>query len=370
MNIGENILLQRKKLNMSQEDLGNLIYVSRQTISMWEKGQTVPTLDNLIRLGEVFSVTVDEILYGEKEANTESDGTVPNEKYSFQFTAEELKKVYNINGTLINILKVMLPAIIFLLWALNSESVFLKGLMVGVFLILSASQIKYFRDYKKGIKDIAPKILSTTYNYEVFDDYYNLTLIKDGEIRKQFKFRFEDIQNILELDNFLVLTVDNMIFYIKKSDLKGNSIFYSFSFNNPAKVTKPGIPFKWSLSSDLLFIASLFSVAFAAFLQGTANESNGLLTENMWLFFTVTPIPVASLIFGIVAKCKGYKFKNNIVIGIILTVLLCIYGCFCFIFPSTEELEKLQQEAFEKYGFETQTNTKYKYVVEYDYIFN
>lgn len=36
--------------------------VSRQTVSLWEKDQTVPTVDNLMRLREIFGVSVDELL--------------------------------------------------------------------------------------------------------------------------------------------------------------------------------------------------------------------------------------------------------------------------------------------------------------------
>ena len=62
MTVGEKIQTYRKQLGMSQEELGQKLLVSRQTISLWEKDQTVPTIDNLIRLREIFSVSVDEIL--------------------------------------------------------------------------------------------------------------------------------------------------------------------------------------------------------------------------------------------------------------------------------------------------------------------
>ena len=55
--IAEKIKYYRKKLNLSQEELGQKLFVSKQTISLWEKGQTVPTVDNLIRLKEIFSVS-------------------------------------------------------------------------------------------------------------------------------------------------------------------------------------------------------------------------------------------------------------------------------------------------------------------------
>ena len=62
MTVGEKIQEYRKNLGMSQDELGQKLFVSRQTVSLWEKGQTVPTIDNLLRLKEVFGVTVDEIL--------------------------------------------------------------------------------------------------------------------------------------------------------------------------------------------------------------------------------------------------------------------------------------------------------------------
>jgi len=55
MGIGYNIQFYRKKAGLSQEDLARMLFVSRQTISLWEKGQTVPTVDNLLRLREIFA---------------------------------------------------------------------------------------------------------------------------------------------------------------------------------------------------------------------------------------------------------------------------------------------------------------------------
>lgn len=62
MTIGEKIQFNRKKLNLSQEELAKKLFVSRQTISLWEKNETSPTIDNLLRLKEIFGVSIDMIL--------------------------------------------------------------------------------------------------------------------------------------------------------------------------------------------------------------------------------------------------------------------------------------------------------------------
>ena len=62
MTIGEKIQFNRKKLQLSQEDLAKKLFVSRQTISLWEKDETVPTIDNLIHLKEIFGISIDALI--------------------------------------------------------------------------------------------------------------------------------------------------------------------------------------------------------------------------------------------------------------------------------------------------------------------
>ena len=62
MTVGEKIQFYRKKIGLSQEELGQKMLVSRQTVSLWEMDKTLPTVDNLLRLKEIFSVSIDDIL--------------------------------------------------------------------------------------------------------------------------------------------------------------------------------------------------------------------------------------------------------------------------------------------------------------------
>ena len=62
MTLGNRIQQCRKALDLSQEELGQKLLVSRQTVSLWEKDQTLPSIDNLTRLKEIFGISVDELL--------------------------------------------------------------------------------------------------------------------------------------------------------------------------------------------------------------------------------------------------------------------------------------------------------------------
>ena len=48
--------------NLTREELANALDVSRQTVSKWEKGFSVPDADLLMKLAEVLDVTVDDLL--------------------------------------------------------------------------------------------------------------------------------------------------------------------------------------------------------------------------------------------------------------------------------------------------------------------
>ena len=60
--LGENILKLRKKNGLSQEQLGEKINVTRQTISYWELGETAPNPEQLKLLSQSLNISIDELL--------------------------------------------------------------------------------------------------------------------------------------------------------------------------------------------------------------------------------------------------------------------------------------------------------------------
>lgn len=60
--LSDNIRNFRKKNNMSQDELAEKLNVSRQSVSLWETGQTQPTIDNITALAKIFNVSADMLL--------------------------------------------------------------------------------------------------------------------------------------------------------------------------------------------------------------------------------------------------------------------------------------------------------------------
>lgn len=82
----------RRKHGLSQEDLAQQIGISRQAISKWESGQSMPDLDKIILLSEYFQVTTDYLLKG-------IESTMPQAQKAFPHAS-----VFAITGTACNVI--------------------------------------------------------------------------------------------------------------------------------------------------------------------------------------------------------------------------------------------------------------------------
>ncbi len=74
MILADKILYHRKKLALSQEELAEQLNVSRQSISKWEGAQSIPDMDKIIKLSNLFSVSIDYLLKDEIEEAEYIDG--------------------------------------------------------------------------------------------------------------------------------------------------------------------------------------------------------------------------------------------------------------------------------------------------------
>lgn len=65
MELGKQIKKYRQESQLSQEELANRVYVSRQTISNWENDKSYPDVTSLVLLSEVFQISLDKLIKGD-----------------------------------------------------------------------------------------------------------------------------------------------------------------------------------------------------------------------------------------------------------------------------------------------------------------
>ena len=67
MELGNQIKLHRAALSLSQEELAEKVYVTRQTVSNWETGKSYPDIHSLLLLSALFDVSLDQLIKGDLE---------------------------------------------------------------------------------------------------------------------------------------------------------------------------------------------------------------------------------------------------------------------------------------------------------------
>jgi transcriptional regulator with XRE-family HTH domain len=60
--LGDKLFELRKKFGLSQEELAERLNVSRQAVSKWERGESLPDTDNLITISKLYGVSLDELV--------------------------------------------------------------------------------------------------------------------------------------------------------------------------------------------------------------------------------------------------------------------------------------------------------------------
>ena len=116
MRFEEKIVELRKQKGLSQEELAEQLGVSRQAVSRWELGQTLPDIPNLLQLCELFGVSVDylvrdeELTIAKSEQNTKTIARLTREREKTRYQAR--KYYYTAWAAVLMAIGFMLAAVI------------------------------------------------------------------------------------------------------------------------------------------------------------------------------------------------------------------------------------------------------------------
>ncbi len=128
MNIGEKLYELRKKKNLSQEEIADKLNVTRQTISKWETNQSMPDLDKIVPLCDLYEISTDMLLKGTEE----------KQQVLTQYPSTRKEKAKTIS---ISVFLYFLSII----WVVISEAIdgINENIQVGVFLFICAFATTY-----------------------------------------------------------------------------------------------------------------------------------------------------------------------------------------------------------------------------------
>ena len=86
MELNAQIKKYRRSLNLSQEELAEKVYVTRQTISNWENGKSYPDIHSLLLLSSLFNVSLDQLIKGDIETMKEIINKQEIKKFNYYST--------------------------------------------------------------------------------------------------------------------------------------------------------------------------------------------------------------------------------------------------------------------------------------------
>lgn len=331
MDIGSNIQFHRKRLGLSQEDLGQKLLVSRQTISLWEKCQTLPTLDNLLRLKEIFGISLDELCNCTESVQAP---VIPTAEYRIAPDDQNLREIYRFIGRP-NLHRFIITIAIYIattLLIISNEEASLPGLWVLLLLICIVGRTLRFFMNRKAVRKPWKTVVGNQYVYQLFEDYFLALCFRGGEQISSVKHYYCDIKKFHHTKQLLILQTGDTFHVLPNDALSEGSPLHTELKTNPSKKAPGPNIIIWKTVSVILVVASL-AAAFGAVVAVSTWSSSALLDlQNMWIFFLFLPVPAASIVFGAISKRKGYPQRKNIVIGIIVAVWLFSFGCFSFIF--------------------------------------
>ena len=90
--IGEFISSLRKSQNLTQTKLAEKLFVSEKTISKWENGKGIPDANSLLKMSEIFGVSINELLNGEKLQQSDYSKKAENKLLELQNAKQQSDK--------------------------------------------------------------------------------------------------------------------------------------------------------------------------------------------------------------------------------------------------------------------------------------
>jgi transcriptional regulator with XRE-family HTH domain len=227
MEYGNKIYELRKTKNLSQEEVANLLSVSRQSISLWETNQASPSMENLIALAKMFRVSLDELV-----GITQAD-EFPKEKADYTINYNDNKStIFRRDYMYIKDWKEALRFFFFIFCITMGTSSFLGSLnrmplehaivflSMSVVFILIAYMV-YPRYILKGIKNT----LDLNYEYEIYLHNSYLSYTKTNQIKTEsMNYEYKYFDYYTEKNEYITLYL-----------LKGNPIYLPVNGNRDLK---------------------------------------------------------------------------------------------------------------------------------------
>ena len=224
MTVGKRIEQYRKQLKLSQEELASQLFVSRQTISQWENNQTSPTMDNFLRLCEVFHVSMNDFF--EDKSSTNVNPPRFEENYRWVYSEDELKTAFSRiakRDKRVSIVYLILEAILSIIFLILEVYIAFAFVFVS-FVFCMIALYRFDASYRKNCEQAVNILRNNMYHVCVEEGSVLITVFDaSGKIMSFDRIYPSFIEKKWHTEDLFIIQVKQRRYIIKKMDLPEDS---------------------------------------------------------------------------------------------------------------------------------------------------
>ncbi len=349
MTLGERLLQLRKDNGLSQESLGKMLYVTRQSISLWENDKAMPSIDLLKRLSAIYNISVDDLL------GTEPIEPKPIAKAELVNSKNEIKQIFKFERSTSQ--TVLFTVMVGLLFVLNAMAMDINSTVISVIYALPLFIVWLVRKCK--IYGNIKHYLSQNNNGYVLFYAHHLSIVTDIE-KPPVSIAYTSFKKTVETDEYLLFYLPNESAYcVDKNTSEGyiDGVINILSKNKTHKnksvrkvESKKGCTKKLLFLKNIsimLFVLTFFSIYFGFVFMGLTQNNNGFSFSMV--------IPFIALVYGVILKIKKFRGKKLIIASSIMLFFTIIYSLlFSLTIPTgpanTQNIIPVQEQYLNSYS--------------------
>ena len=155
-------------------------------------------------------------------------------------------------------------------------------------------------------------------------------MVRDGETVQTTKLYYHKIDKIYYIGEYVAVSYRNILYLLKKSEISENSKIYTLLPRDTSLSPEAFAARRYTSISIYLILLSIASILGGLWITAIISDGKAFI-DYTWIFYLFTPIPLSLIGYGIYLIKKKHAGILSIIIGVIVCLMLVLYGSFCFL---------------------------------------
>ena len=264
----------------------------------------------------------------------------PREAYTYTPTPQELADISAVlsrDNRMPHVFCFIFCGIIALLLFALSAPPFCYGMVLGALLVMEILLLAGQRSNKKALAESTGKMLANfcSNRYEFYENYVTVTCYRGEDMTRYQKILYPDIVSVRDTGELVLMQVNAVEFFIlRKRDLAPDARILALAAESKQKTEAVQKKSATPLTALLIILACASFPIATSVVSSIVEAAVPHPFPYYYVFLACLPLPLITLIYGIVKKAKREKGGVAIVLGAVFAALLALFACVSFANPN------------------------------------